>query len=78
MAAFGRQLQAVVPCPRVPEWELIATRVQDRAEVAIRGQASIDSVLAGLDRDVDRVLEKRRWLLEQRGAKAGRAGDGLS
>ncbi|MFN0151152.1 MAG: sugar ABC transporter substrate-binding protein [bacterium] len=61
--AFAKQLESVVPCPLVPEWELIAMRVQDRAELAVRSNTPIDSVLAGLDREVDRVLEKRRWLL---------------
>jgi len=76
--AFAKQLASVVPCPRVPEWELIAMRVQDRAELAVRSGTPIDSVLAGLDRDVDRVLEKRRWLLEQRARKGPPAAAGVS
>ena len=32
---------------------------------AIRQQVSVDEALAALDRDVDRILEKRRWLLRQ-------------
>ena len=63
--AFGEQLRHVVPAPKVPEWELIATRVQERAELAVRGGVPPDSVLARLDRDVDRILEKRRWLIER-------------
>lgn len=66
-AAFGRQLRRVVPTPTVPEWELIATRVQERAEQAIRGAVVPESALALLDRDAERILEKRRWLLERRG-----------
>ena len=50
--------------PKIPEWEQIATRVLERAEQAIRGAAPVDSALVWLDRDVDRILEKRRWLLE--------------
>lgn len=61
---FGEQLQRVVPTPKVPEWELIATRLQERSELAVRGGVSVDSALALLDRDVDRILEKRRWLLQ--------------
>lgn len=64
--AFLEQLQRVVPTPKIPEWELIATRVQEWAELAIRGAAPLDSALALLDRDVDTILEKRRWLLERR------------
>jgi multiple sugar transport system substrate-binding protein len=65
LRAFWDQLQHVVPTPKVPEWELIATRLQDYTEMAVRGAASPDSALARLDRDVDRILEKRRWLLER-------------
>jgi multiple sugar transport system substrate-binding protein len=53
--------------PRVPEWEQIATKVLDFAEQSIRGGVPGDTVLARLDRDVNHLLEKRRWLL-QRGA----------
>lgn len=63
MRAFYQQLDHVVPTPKVPEWELIATRVFERVETVVRGGASVESALAGLDRDVDRILEKRRWLL---------------
>ena len=65
MRAFHEQLERVVPTPKVPEWELIASRLQDRVETAVRGTASPESALAALDRDVDRILEKRRWLLER-------------
>ncbi|MBN1826000.1 MAG: sugar ABC transporter substrate-binding protein [Candidatus Eisenbacteria bacterium] len=63
--AFETQLRRVVSTPKVPEWEQIATRVMMRAEEAIRGSAPPDSALAALDRDVDRILEKRRWMIER-------------
>ncbi len=63
IAAFGVQLQRVKPTPQIPEWELIATRLQEQAERVVRGSARPDSALAALDRDVDRILEKRRWLI---------------
>lgn len=65
MHAFRRQLEHVVPTPKIPEWELIAVRLQERAESAVRGAVPPDSALAALDRDVDRILEKRRWLVER-------------
>ena len=69
--AFWEQLGHVVATPKIPEWELIATRLQQRSELAIRGSVPADSALARLDRDVDRILEKRRWLLaRQRHATA--------
>jgi multiple sugar transport system substrate-binding protein len=63
--AFGEQLLRVVSTPKIPEWELIATRLQEKSELAVRGQVPVDSALARLDRDVDRILEKRRWLLQR-------------
>jgi len=71
--AFRRQLERVVSTPKVPEWELIATRLQQRAELAVRGAAGADSALALLDRDVAAVLEKRRWL-HARGRLGGAEG----
>jgi len=61
--AFWVQLQRVVPLPQVPEWELIATRVFDYAEQAIRGGVPAETALARLDDEVDRILARRRALL---------------
>lgn len=61
--AFGEQLQRVAPAPRVPEWEQITVKIRERVETVVMGGASADSALAGLDRDADRILEKRRWLV---------------
>jgi multiple sugar transport system substrate-binding protein len=60
--AFGEQLQRTVSWPKVPEFEEIAIRLQDQVERAVRGVTPPDSALAALDRDVDRILEKRRWM----------------
>jgi len=71
--AFGRQLERVVPTPRIPEWEQISLRLQDQVEAMVLGRAAPDSALAALDRDVDRILAKRRWLVqrEHRRARGG-------
>ena len=66
--AFQQQLERVQPLPLVPEVEEIVTRVFEHGERVVRGQASIDAALATLDRDVDRILEKRRWLLARQEA----------
>ena len=68
LAAFRTQLGRVVPSPAVPEIELIVSRVAQAAERAARGQQTVDEALAALDADVDGILEKRRWLLAQRGS----------
>jgi multiple sugar transport system substrate-binding protein len=63
--AFWLQLHRVQPVPKVPEVELIATRVLESAERVIRGGRNIDAVLKELDLDVARILEKRRWMLDR-------------
>lgn len=68
LEAFRVQLERAVPTPKVPEWESIAIRLQEHAERAVRGVARPDSVLAAFDRDVDLMLEKRRWLLARQAA----------
>ncbi|HEU0013872.1 MAG TPA: sugar ABC transporter substrate-binding protein [Longimicrobium sp.] len=64
--AFRQQLDRVVPLPQVPEAEQIVSKVFEQGERAARGQATVDQALAALDGEVDRLLEKRRWLLARR------------
>jgi multiple sugar transport system substrate-binding protein len=64
-AAFRRQLDHVRATPKIPEWERIAQKITQHAEAAIRERATIDEALAALDRDVDAILEKRRWMLDR-------------
>ena len=65
MRAFYEQFHHVVATPKIPEWEQIAfSKVQQYAELAARGEMSVDEALANLDKDVDKILEKRRWLIE--------------
>jgi multiple sugar transport system substrate-binding protein len=65
-AAFWQQLERVKPPPRIPEWERIAALVARHTERAVRGVVSLDEALAALDRDVDILLEKRRWLASRK------------
>ncbi|HEV8609442.1 MAG TPA: sugar ABC transporter substrate-binding protein [Thermoanaerobaculia bacterium] len=70
--AFRVQVERVVAMPRVPEWEQIAQHMAERLEAAIRGRESLTRALAAIDEDVDRILEKRRWMItRRRGAKSG-------
>ena len=64
--AFEEQLQRVVPTPQVPEWELIATRIFDYGEQSIRGGVPADTALGRLEKEVNTILERRRWLLDRR------------
>ena len=72
--AFWVQLQRVEPLPKVPEIELIVTKVLERAETAIRGGVPAERALAELDREVNAILEKRRWML---GRASGESGVGV-
>jgi multiple sugar transport system substrate-binding protein len=74
LAAFRTQLARVVPTPAVPESELIVNLVAQAGERAARNRQTIDEALASLDAEVDGVLEKRRWLMAQRGLTGGPAG----
>ena len=70
MRAFHEQFEHVVATPKVPEWEQIAfAKVQQYAEIVVRGAMTVDEALANLDKDVDKILEKRRWLLSREKSK---------
>ena len=73
--AFGVQLERAVPMPRVPEWERIATRLNEATEAIVRGGVSLDEGLRRLDADVDRMLDKRRYVLRRDAEGAARAAD---
>lgn len=66
-AAFYRQLGRVRPAPAVPEWERIVQEMQLAAARAIHRGGDIPSGAAqagaALDRRVDGILEKRRWMM---------------
>lgn len=63
---FRVQLERTVPTPMVPEWEEVTTKLMDHAEAAIRGGRTASQALGALDADVDRLLERRRFLLARR------------
>lgn len=64
--AFYQQLEHVVPTPMIPEWEQIAMKVQQYAEAASGEHLSVTEALQALDREVDIILEKRRWILSRK------------
>ncbi len=77
-AAFWAQLAHVRPTPKIPEWERIASKIIQHAETVIRGRGDVADALAALDRDVDAILEKRRWMLERAAAPDALARGGRS
>jgi len=62
--AFREQLERVKPTPPVPEWEQIANEMQLVAAQAVAGNLTVDQAAAEIDRRADRILEKRRWMLD--------------
>jgi multiple sugar transport system substrate-binding protein len=69
--AFRVQLERARPTPAVPEWERIANEMQLIAAQAIAGELTIDQAVAEMDRRTDRILEKRRWILDRAHLQAG-------
>jgi multiple sugar transport system substrate-binding protein len=65
IAAFRTQLDRTAALPRIPEWENIATSVFEHGQLAARGQYDARGAALALDRKVDAMLEKRRWVLTQ-------------
>lgn len=63
VAAFHEQLKHAVPLPRVPEWEQITTRIMEAGQGIISGKKTVDQALADLNRSVDHMLDKRRWMM---------------
>ena len=63
--AFRDQLERAKAAPAVPQWERIVNEMQLTAERVVREKVAIDEALRDLDRRVDAMLEKRRWMLER-------------
>lgn len=69
VAAFGDQLTRARALPKAPEWERIATEMQLVAEQMLRGDYTPEAAGREINRRADRMLEKRRWMLDRgRGA----------
>ncbi len=62
---FAQAIAHAVPVPAVPEWERIVAEVQIVAEAMVRGAFGVEAAAAEMDARVDRILAKRRWLLDR-------------
>jgi multiple sugar transport system substrate-binding protein len=65
VTAFGGQLERARAVPKVPEWERIVTEMQIVAERMVRGEFTVAEASREIDRRADRLLEKRRWMLDR-------------
>ncbi|MBO9696784.1 MAG: extracellular solute-binding protein [Sphingopyxis sp.] len=65
VAPFRTQLERATALPKVPEWERIVTEMQIVAERMVRGKFSVDEAAQEIDARADRLLEKRRWMLDK-------------
>ncbi|WP_295168903.1 sugar ABC transporter substrate-binding protein [uncultured Brevundimonas sp.] len=65
LAPFRGQLARAKAVPKVPELERIVTEMQIVAERMVRGEYTPETAAAEIDRRADRLLEKRRWMMEQ-------------
>ncbi|WP_309662586.1 extracellular solute-binding protein [Sphingomonas sp.] len=63
--AFATQLDFARALPKVPEWERIVTEMQNVAELVVRGRTTIGDGAREMDKRADRLLEKRRWMIDQ-------------
>lgn len=66
-AAFRDQLERAKSPPKVPEWERIGTEMKLVTESLVAGQITLDEAVTELDARTDRILEKRRWMLQHGG-----------
>lgn len=69
-AAFADQLERVKPTPKVLEWERIAQQMRLVTEQVVRGGLPQDQAVEQLDLQVDRILAKRRWVVERQAGDA--------
>jgi multiple sugar transport system substrate-binding protein len=63
-AAFFAQLNHVIATPKIPEWEQIAQKIRVETELIATGRMGVDAATEELDRAVNLMLEKRRWIVE--------------
>jgi multiple sugar transport system substrate-binding protein len=65
IAAFRTQLDRTVALPRVPEAENIVNAVAEHGQMAVRGQLTAEQAARALNTKIERMLEKRRWVLSK-------------
>jgi len=67
MKAFYKQLSRTISTPKIPEWEqIVSQKIQQCAELTAQNKESVAIALKNLDAEVNKILEKRRWLMTHR------------
>lgn len=73
--AFGDQLERVKATPKVLEWERIVQEMRLVTERVVRGGESQENAVQELDKRVDDILAKRRWIWAQQHPDAAKAAE---
>jgi len=60
--AFYQQLEFAHPAAKIPEWEQIIDKIGTWTERVIFDTRTLDEALEGMMQDINRILDKRRWL----------------
>lgn len=64
--SFYEQFQYVMPTPKIAEWEqIVFSKLQQYAEYAARGTMTAEEAMKEMDKGVDIILEKRRWMISR-------------
>jgi multiple sugar transport system substrate-binding protein len=51
----------------IPEWEqIVSSKIQQYAEMVALNKISEVDAMKAIDKDTDKILEKRRWMLENK------------
>ncbi len=62
VATFYEQLEAARAFPRIPEWEQVTGKMGQWIATVVWKRNTLSQALKGMSTDINRVLEKRRWL----------------
>ncbi len=63
--AFFQQLEEAQPTPKIAEWEQVAVKLQEYLELVIFDRLTLNDAVTKLNQDVDRILSKRRWMMQR-------------
>lgn len=65
LQTFYDQMENAAAPPAIAEWEQIYVKLQESLEKVIQKKINLNQAIMQLNRDVDLILNKRRWMLEK-------------